>query len=210
MNSIRLNDFENIIFDLGNVIIDLDLEATNKGFRALFKDRYDEIFNSLNKGEVFNKYEKGEITSKEFIQTIKAFHPVILEEQIVDAWNAMLLYIPKERLQILKQLKRNHRTFCLSNTNHIHIDWICQYLESAFNLKDLNSFFEKVYYSHLIGMRKPDLEIFDFVLNQNDLDPKKTLFIDDTKGHLEGAEKLGIKTYHMTPNRSLEKLFEGY
>jgi putative hydrolase of the HAD superfamily len=210
VNSIRLNDFENIIFDLGNVIIDLDIEATDRGFKAIFKDKYDEVFNSLNERCVFNRYEKGEITSAEFIQTIKAFHPVISEKQIVDAWNAMLLNIPRGRFEILEQLKGKHRTFCLSNTNHIHIDWINKYLESGFNLKDLNPFFEKVYYSHLIGMRKPDVEIFDFVLNQNDLDPKKTLFIDDTKGHLEGAEKLGIKTYHMTPNRSIEKLFEGY
>lgn len=208
MNSIRLSDFKNIIFDLGNVIIDLDIEATDRGFKAIFKDKYNEVFNSLNERGVFNRYEKGEITSKEFVGTIQAYHPTILENQIIDAWNAMLLHIPKERFQILQQLKGKHRTFCLSNTNQIHIDWIRSYLENDFGFRDLDPFFEMVYYSHLIGMRKPDKEIFEFVLNENNLDPKKTLFIDDTEGHLEGAKKLGIQIYHMTRERSLEKLIK--
>src|SRR4029078_5014143 len=108
---------------------------------------------------------------------------------------SMLLDLPEERLDMLKQYKETHRTFLLSNTNEIHIDTFNGYLHSNFNIPDLSGHFEKLYLSYKVGMRKPDAEIFELVLSENKLDPKETVFIDDSIQHIESAKKLGIQTH---------------
>jgi len=205
MDRIDLKEIKNIIFDLGNVIIDLDIAATDSAFKKLCANRYEEVMNELNKEFFFEKYETGKISTNEFVQTLQSMiGNGISEKAIIDAWNAMLLTIPDKRYNILKSLKKDYRTFCLSNTNELHIEYVFNQLKQTKGIQNLDDYFERVYLSHEMGQRKPNVEIFETVIHDNNLVPSETLFIDDTAGHLEGAKKAGLHTFHMNEGRSLE------
>lgn len=204
----NISDVKNIIFDLGNVIIDLDTEATKQEFNYLFGEDSESIMAELKERNVFKKYETGHISTQTFLNELASFDDAVSFDEIKIAWNAMLLDIPDENYKILKGAKTNYRTFCLSNTNKLHIDYIYKQLKSTKGLLNLNDFFEKVYLSHEIGKRKPNEDVFEFVLTTNNLKAEETLFIDDTEKHLRGAEKLGIKTLHMEEDMRLSDLFD--
>ncbi|OFY86569.1 MAG: hypothetical protein A3F72_08815 [Bacteroidetes bacterium RIFCSPLOWO2_12_FULL_35_15] len=189
------NKYENIIFDLGAVIINIDHSLTAKSFVELGLNINDPKFKNAQQ-ILFDSFEKGEMASQEFRKKIKSYFKNPPEDKEIDlAWNAMLLDLPIERLDLLKKLKTKHRTFLLSNTNEIHFNAISNYLQNKFEIHDLSVFFEKTYLSYKVGMRKPDREIFDLVVSDNNLDPKKTLFIDDSEENIEAAQNLGIQVY---------------
>ena len=195
------NKYKNIIFDLGAVIINIDHSLTSKAFNDFGLDHSDPMFQKVQQ-QLFDSYEKGEMASQDFRIKIKSYFKKALNDIEFDmAWNAMLLNLPIERLGLLQQLKTRYRTFLLSNTNEIHFQWIVKYLEDHYKINDLSSFFEKSYLSYKLGMRKPDAEIFNLVLKANNLDPTKTLFIDDSESNIEGAQKLGIATYWLDVNK---------
>ena len=196
-----------VIFDLGNVIINLDIPATDRAFKKLMGDNFDSAMAELNKKNTFQEYEKGNISTKSFIEAISLASKITEEQAIKNAWNAMLLDIPQKRFELLNEVKKKYRTFCLSNTNELHIDFIYKQLVRENNLPNLNSFFEKVYLSHEMGMRKPDEEIFSKVIDENQLNPSLCLFIDDTAGHLEGAKKTGLNTLHLSNGLTIEQFF---
>lgn len=208
MKKLDLNGIKNIIFDLGMVIINLDKEATPAAFKKLAGNKYEAILEGEESEFFFNQYETGKISTAEFIETLKnKIGNGCTSKDVENAWNAMLKDIPEKRFEILVEAKNNYRTFCLSNTNELHIDFIFNELQQNKGLKNLDSFFEKVYLSHEMGQRKPDVEIFETVIRENDLNPSETLFIDDTAGHMEGARKAGLKTFHLAEGIILEQLF---
>lgn len=194
--AIAIKSFKNIIFDLGGVLININYSLTSRAFEKLGVSNFDALFSQASQTHLFDLYEKGLITSAEFRKRIKAFLPGGIDDNTIDnAWNAMLLDFPKERLDLLQKVKLTHRTFLLSNTNEIHIQKINQDLNQQYGIPNLNGFFEKVYLSYGVNKRKPDAEIFEQVLSENNLKPSETLFIDDSPQHIEGAKKLGIQTY---------------
>lgn len=183
----------NIIFDLGGVIINLDTSATIRAFESLGINDFENIYNQLSQTALFDQFDKGLINEDHFFNTIKnqfslkqPFH------EFEKAWNKMLLDFPAHRMEALNKYKATHRTFLLSNTNETHIREFHKILHQNSGARDLEGFFEKVYYSCRVNMRKPDKEIFELVLKQNKLDPKETLFIDDTAQHVENAKRIGI------------------
>lgn len=207
MDKIDLKGINNIIFDLGNVIIDLDMAATDSAFKKLCANNYHTIMAKLKEEFFFEKYETGKISTNEFVQTLKSMvGKEVSDKTIIDAWNAMLLTIPDVRYDILNSLKKDYRTFCLSNTNELHIEYVFNQLKQTKGIQNLDDYFERVYLSHEMGQRKPNVEIFETVINDNNLVPSETLFIDDTAGHLEGAKKAGLHTFHMNEGRSLERV----
>jgi len=198
---IHPNNYKNIIFDFGGVIINIDYNLTAKAFQNLGLENFDELFSKARQSDLFDLYEKGAITSADFRSRLKEEFHLMMEPATFDkAWNAMLLDLPQKRLDLLARLKKTHRTFLLSNTNEIHIDTIYEMLKNEMNIPDLAACFEKIYLSYKIKMRKPDAEIFELVLKENNLDPAETLFIDDSPQHIEAAKKLGIQTYWLDVN----------
>lgn len=193
---IQPNKYKNIIFDLGGVLLNIDYDITAKAFEKLGIPQFHKLFSKAEQNKTFDLYEKGLITSDEFRQALNnALRAPVSKEILDNSWNAMLLDLPPARLDLLKKVKQTHRTFLLSNTNEIHIQEFSHSLQQQFGVPDLSSFFEKVYLSYEIKLRKPDAEIFQYVLDNNQLDPAETLFIDDSPQHIEGAKKLGIHTY---------------
>ncbi|UJH67615.1 HAD family hydrolase [Allomuricauda sp. SCSIO 65647] len=183
---------KNIIFDFGDIFINLDKSATA---RAMAKHGFKGLTPELD--QLFKTYEKGLVGSGEFLQKVGKLFPTAHERELIDAWNAILLDFPPYRLKFLERLfeEKRHRLFLLSNTNEIHIKNEQQKMGEAF--ERFKSCFEGFHLSYEMKMRKPDSEIFEFVLNENGLDPTETFFIDDTKENIEAAAGLGIKTWHL-------------
>lgn len=202
-----LNGVKNIIFDLGGVIINLDESATHKALEQLFIKHFKELQEYLSKNNTLQHFELGKITSNDFINTFKKFDVNITEKQLINAWNAMLLDIPDERIFLIRKLSKNYRIFILSNTNQIHLEHINKLVNNNFGFDSLSHLFEKAYYSHQIGLRKPNPAIFKIILKDKNLLPEETLFIDDTKQHILSAKQLNLKTHHLKPNEDIVTLF---
>jgi putative hydrolase of the HAD superfamily len=198
-----------IIFDLGGVILNIDYQLPVKAFKKLGIENFNELFSQASQSNLFNDYEKGEISSDDFIKEIKKYLPQnTSDEAIINAWNSILLDLPEERLFCLEKAAENHRIFLLSNTNALHIDSFNQYLLTNLQLPSLEPFFETLYLSYEVGLRKPDLRIFEYVLQDAGLLPERTLFIDDSIQHIQAASELGILTKHLL-NEDITTFLEG-
>lgn len=200
-----MNGIKNIIFDLGGVFINLDNGRTEQAFIALGVKNFREYFGHGFAASFFKDYEIGKISDEEFIQSIRQLAGLnqVPDQAIIDSWNALLLDFPVERIRLLKELRKNYRIFLFSNTNSLHLAALRQIWSKTFNGGSLDDYFEKTYYSHLMGMRKPDPESFLFILKENDLAGHETLFVDDAIVNVEGAEQAGLKGLFLRPGISL-------
>ncbi len=202
-------NIKNIIFDLGGVILNLSVDSTLKKFAEhsnLPPDKVVEIYHSRPE---FLQYEKGEISNQQFRDALRDIFGIrSLDTELDGCWNAMLGDIPKERIELLRDLKSKYKTFLLSNTNAIHLDCFTGYVQKGHGLEALDPLFHKAYYSHLMKMRKPDPEIYEFVLKENGLNAGETIFLDDNVSNLKGAESVGIKTFHVTHPDLIFSLFK--
>ncbi|MCX6296110.1 MAG: HAD family phosphatase [Bacteroidetes bacterium] len=189
------NKIKNIIFDLGGVIINIDNSLLIQAFSKIGLPDFEEFFCKNEYRNLFNDFEKGLISSQNFRNALKVnCNPGTTDEEIDTAWNSMLLDIPKERMDLLMQIKSTYRIFLLSNTNEIHMRFINNYITEKFQINDFYNIFEKVYLSFEVNMQKPDAKIFELIINQNNLVSEETLFIDDTMQHIESAKEQKIKT----------------
>ena len=195
-----MTKIKNIIFDLGNVIIDLDIPRTRQEMERLMRhpDKMSSVFEDLEKA--IHVYEVGDLSDELFINTlIKHAHPHVYAQQVIRAWNAMLIDIPIERLEFLNELREaGYKTFLLSNTNNIHLEWVNKYMMKNYDLPSLDSYFDKSYYSHLIRRRKPDISCFEYVLADAEINAEESLFIDDLFHNIEGAKQAGLHTIYLT------------
>jgi glucose-1-phosphatase len=205
-----MQNIKNIIFDYGNVIFNIDFTKVQQAWKQLGINNADKFYGHREQDPVFNLLERGEISVEDFRNRIRELSgkPELTDEQIDGAWNTIFLDIPQGNHELLKQVKGKYRTFLLSNINAIHYNYVHSYLQKEFGMANNDELFEKVYYSHLVGKRKPEAEIFEQVLQENNLDPAETLFIDDSPQHLETAQKLGMQTYLMTAPDNLQKFFK--
>lgn len=199
---------KNIILDLGGVIIDVSYDATANAFKKLGIENFDELYSKKKQENFFDNYEKGIISDDEFRSEIRK-HLVssITDEQIDEAWNALLFTVPTARMDFLKSLKTTYRLFLLSNTNNIHIKAFTKILEKQYGKKVFENLFEKIYFSCRIKKRKPDAEIFNFVMDENKLEKSETIFIDDSIQHVEGAKKIGLPGYYLDLSKNTLETF---
>lgn len=195
-----MENIKNIIFDYGNVIFSIDFKRVQQSWNQLGIANPETFFGHKEQDKIFDKFDRGEVTAAEFRDYVreKTNNPALTDDEIDAAWNSILVGIAKGNHDLLLQLKDKYRTFLLSNINAIHYDYIMNYLKTDFGFDGNDHLFEKTYYSHLTGKRKPEPAIFEQVLTENNLKPEETLFIDDSPQHLEAAKKLGIQTFLMT------------
>ena len=199
---------KNIIFDLGGVLIDLNFQRSIEAFSKVgFTDMAHEI-QSFNREGLFMDLELGNISTTEFYKTIqqKASLPVALE-QIADYWNLILLEIPDEKLELIRELRKHYTVHLLSNTNEPHWTYICQnYFEKGgYSVGD---YFEKTFLSYQMHLAKPDKAIFEKVLSDANLLPEETLFIDDSEANCMAAQEVGIHAHRYHFGDDLSKIFE--
>jgi glucose-1-phosphatase len=188
-----------IIFDLGGVIMDIDVKQTLKAFTKLGLKDIEKYFGHGFAASFFSDHESGKITDEEFLNEIKKLlSGEVSDEAVIDAWNALLLRFPPERIALLREIKPKFRLFLFSNTNAIHYDKFSEIYRNEFSGK-LEDLFEKAYYSHSLGHRKPDEAGFELIIRENGLDPKETLFVDDALINVEGAIRTGLKGLYLPP-----------
>jgi FMN phosphatase YigB (HAD superfamily) len=205
-----MQNIKNIIFDYGNVIFNIDFTQVQQAWKALGINNANDFYGHRQQDPVFNLLERGEISNADFRNRIRELtnKAELTDQQIDTAWNAIFVGIPAGNHELLLNLKGKYRTFLLSNINAIHEAYVNQHLKSEYGIESNDQFFEKVYYSHHVGKRKPEPEIFEQVLQENNLNPAETLFIDDSPQHLETAKQLGIQTFLMTAPDTIQDFFE--
>jgi len=185
-------EYKAIIFDFGGVIINIDFALTHSAFQELGVNNFTIGFSQAQQTELFDKFEKDEIEAVTFRREIRKYlKPNTSDADIDLAWNKMLLDIPKQRIEWLLELKKKYTCVLLSNTNTIHYDFFRADLETVYGYKRFSDLFDKTYFSHEIGMRKPDKEIYEYVLSDLNLKPSEILFLDDTQKNITKAKELG-------------------
>ena len=194
---------DTIIFDFGDVFINIDKEATPAALKKLGLEKWSSEIDSLN----FN-FEKGLISRNDFLLGLNKLVPNATQEEVLEAWNGVLLDFPMYRLEFLEKLSKKYQLFLLSNTDSIHINHFKEKNGDEFYNRFYNCF-EKVYFSYDLGMRKPDEEIYNFVIKENNLNPKTTLFVDDNFDNIEGAKKTRLQVWHLLKGKEdVIELFE--
>ena len=198
----------NIVFDLGGVLVDLDFKAAINGLQEAGFANVKEQLMAFDRGGIFQKFEVGEITADEFRTAIRENSTVTLTDEEVDAlWNLMLLEIPREKLELILELRGKYMVYLLSNTNSIHWDYVCK---NAFNYRGfrVEDYFEETFLSYEMHLAKPDKAIFEKVLNDANLLAEETLFIDDSEANCKAAQEVGIHAHHYHVGDDLSKIFE--
>ncbi|NDV57658.1 HAD family phosphatase [Bacteroides sp. 519] len=198
---------KNIIFDLGGVLVDLNRDRCMNNFKALGFHNIDELIDPFEQEGIFMQLEKGIITAKEFREKIREeLNQPLTDAQIDDAWNSFLVGFPSYKLDLLLELRSQYKLYLLSNTNEIHWEW-CKEHGFAYKGYNENNFFEKIFLSFEMQKTKPSAAIFQTVLNETDIIPGETFFIDDSPANCETAEILGIATYTPKPGEDWSHLF---
>ena len=203
----KADQFETIIFDLGGVIINLDYDRTTRAFEELGLTDFRTVYSQLSQSSLFDDYETGKISSQRFINALLPHLPSgRTANQVVNAWNAMILDVPPAKLELLEKLREDHKVYLLSNTNEIHMQKVRREWQKVTD-RPMESFFDQMFLSYEIGLRKPDKEVFQFVCESLGINPESTLFIDDSPQHIAGARQTGLNTIHLTDPGELYAVF---
>ena len=196
---------KNIIFELGGVILNIDYEQVVIEFKKLGIQDFNQLFSRAVQKDLFADFETGKITADSFRNELRKLSKLPLSDKDIDcAWNAILLNLPKKRLELLQKINQNHRCFLLSNTNKIHYDQFQINLMNEHNISGYENLFEKAYFSHQLGLRKPGAAIFEFVISQHQLKAEETLFVDDSIQNIIAAKQLGLQTLFIDTEKNQE------
>lgn len=197
--------YKNIIFDFGGIFVDLDFQRTAEALSRLGGTvDFSLLFSKAKQSDLFDLFETGKIHQDEFLSQLKTVLNLhhVPDHSLIEAWCEMLLEVRPERVEFLRELKKTKKIFLLSNINPLHEEHMLTYFSKNSSLQDFYSLFDRVYFSHQVGLRKPDREIFEFVCKDSALDLEHTLFIDDSIQHIEGAKKFGLAVHHLDPSNS--------
>lgn len=206
---IDIESVEAIIFNLGGVILNIDYPRTILAFDALHKVSISMIYSQDDQADLFNAFEIGALSAWQFRNGLRQILNLRCDDAALDqAWNAMLMDIPLPRIELLEKLRNRKRLFLLSNTNPIHKVAFDQIFKATCGdrYEHLDQLFEQAYYSHHVGDRKPNPSMFQRVIREQNLEPSRTLVIEDKASHIAGAKKAGLQTYHLTNNETLMDL----
>jgi len=202
----HFSNISTLIFDFGGVLIDLDMNQSILNFKKLGVENVENYLSNFGQSGFFMQLEKGKISAEEFRSEIRKMTTnTITDKEIDDAWNAFLVRIPSEKLDIVYQLRKKFRVIMLSNTNAIHFPYAERTFFSYKN-RSIDEYFDKCYRSYDMKMAKPDAEIFEAILSQEQVAPNQCLLLDDGPKNIEQAQKLGLQTYFVDPKEDLSFL----
>ena len=186
---------KNLLLDMGGVILNVSYQRVIETFKSYGIENFDKVYTQAKQVEIIDLFEEGKCTAEEFRDGIrKLVGKELSDEQIDKAWFSMILEIPRDVIQLLGVLKLKYRLFLFSNTNILHIEYLKKEFERQLGFDLFNCVFDKAFFSNEIHHRKPHPESFKYVLEQAGIEAEETLFIDDSKQHLEGASKVGLNT----------------
>ena len=193
------------------MITDLDFEASAKAFRKYGLDNFIEQYGMQVQKDIYLKLETGAVEPEEFRAELRRLIPKPISDDELDrCWSALLCELPEERWDLLNKVKSSYRTYLLSNTNKIHVTNYFNRLLKKYGNYGYTHLFEKTYFSFELKMRKPDIEIFKYVLKDSNLKPEETLMIDDFDENIIAAGELGIRTYHLQKPLTILDIFKNH
>lgn len=196
--------FKAVIFDFGNVIINIEFQRIYQTFAKFTSKSPAYIEKKITEDQIFRRYESGQFTDEEFREVIRQTLGFPLSDHEVDtAWNAILLDIPSDRIDLIHNIRQKYPVYLLSNTNNIHITASNNYLKKAHGINNLDLLFDKLYLSYEMGLWKPDAEIYREVLRANRLQPNEVIFFDDNHHNIESAKAIGMQTILVEPPTSI-------
>jgi putative hydrolase of the HAD superfamily len=198
---------KNILFDLGGVLYHISYKKTIKAFEKLGIENAKDIYSQQKQSELFDLFETGKIKEGQFFDRLQQFKPSIKTKDLKVAWNKMLIGMPLEYEQLLKNIKKKYRIYLLSNANVTHIKHVKNDLLTNNKIENLESLFDKAYFSQEIGMRKPHKKTFEWVIEDTGIKANETLFIEDSIQHIEGAKLAGLHCCHISSNKALTEAF---
>jgi putative hydrolase of the HAD superfamily len=199
----------NIIFDFGGVLFEIDYDLPAIAFEKLGFGDFKSFYTQAAQNPMFDLLETGKIENDKFLDFLNEFVPEASREQVLHAWNVILLRIMPNEVEFVHKIRQSGiRTFLLSNTNAIHVAEFEQMIAHTMDFELFKSAFEKIYYSNAIGIKKPHPETFLQVCEWNGLQPAETLFIDDSAQHVEGALQAGLHAYHLKPGERISELLK--
>ena len=202
---IKLADYDTLIFDFGGVILDIDPDLSRHRFVEMLGL---ERARKLEEEQLPQLYETGSISRAEFVERINRIAGTNYSDgEIVAAWNAMLLNYKQPRIEWIKRLHATHRLLMLSNTNDAHFECFHNKLIAEYGVT-FYQLFDHVYLSHEMGLLKPSPEIFKAVIEEQNLNLQRTLFIEDTARNAEAARKVGLQTLLIPRNGEFYEFFE--
>ncbi|MEE1001340.1 MAG: HAD family phosphatase [Bacteroidales bacterium] len=200
---------KNLLLDMGGVILDVSYQRVIETFKSYGIENFDKVYTQAKQVEIIDLFEEGKCSAEEFRDGVrKLVGKELSDEQIDKAWFSMILEIPRDVIQLLGVLKLKYRLFLFSNTNVLHIEYLKKEFERQLGFDLFNCVFDKAFFSNEIHHRKPHPESFKYVLEQAGIEAEETLFIDDSKQHLEGASKVGLNTYWLTNGETLINLYD--
>ena len=197
-----------VIFDLGGVILNINYQKTIEAFEKLGIKKSEKLYNQFDQEKLFDAYETGDLSSESFVTEIqKRLDKTVPKEAVVKAWNTMIGDFPSQKLDFINDLCKKIPCFLLSNTNELHLKKVQEVLQKS-TYNSLDQLFEKCFYSHLIGKRKPHPETFQWVLKKMLFKADEVLFIDDSPQHIAGAKEAGLKTLFFEKETTFEEINE--
>ncbi len=200
-------NLKNIIFDMGNVLFTIDYKKTQDAFEALGYNNFADMYSQFTADALFEKLETGKITNADFYKTMIESHTGTVNKMQIDAaWNGMLLHWRNESLNFLETLSKKYKIFLLSNTNDIHLQEVIKLLKEQTGRESIDELFTTAYYSHKINYRKPNADVYEFVLQDAKIKAAETLFIDDLESNIKAAAILGFKTHQLLEGETIEEL----
>ena len=197
-----MKNIKAIILDLGGVILNINYQKTINEFENIGIKRASSLYSKQTQNNLFDQIETGAISENEFLNGIQNLAGKTTHNEIRKAWNSMILNLPDSRVKSIQKVKPKFKIFLLSNTNSIHIAEFKRKIGDLEYYKFYN-LFEKIYYSHEIGHRKPNKKAFQIILNENNLIANEVLFIDDSYQHIKAAKSLSINTHHLKDDEDL-------
>lgn len=204
----NIPQIKNIIFDFGGVIINISHKRVEKAFADLGLRNFKEMFNQATQSDLFRIFEKGEIDANEFRNRVRKITGLTVNDAVLDqTWNQIIGDYPPKRIELLQKIKNNYRLFLLSNTNIIHFNYYIPKFLKEYKFP-FQSLFEETFWSFEIGLRKPDLDPYLFVINHKNLNPLETLFIDDSIQNTEAAKQAGLHNFLLDEHTEINDLFE--
>ena len=193
-----LKEIDTVILDLGGVLLNVDYPGTARAFAELGHHDFDRLYSKARQNDLFNRFETGELDGAGFRKELRGLLGLELSDMQIDhCWNAMLGEIPPERIDAVKELRKRFQLLLLSNTNSIHVQAFTRIVMEKNGIEDLRELFDGAYFSNEMGARKPDTQIFLDILAQHEAIPERSLFIDDSPQHVEGARKAGLQAIHL-------------
>ena len=198
-----MENIRNLIFDLGNVILNIDTKLSEIAFAKYGMNDFEKLYTLASQNELFDRLEVGSITENEFYDEFRRVTSCKLDNKTLEqCWDALIMDFPSARIEMLKRLKNEgkYRTFILSNTNIIHYRFYTALLKRTLGVDGLESLVEHAYFSHEIGLKKPNRDIFDYVVEHSHIKPEESIFIDDNEANIKAANALGFNTIFLKDN----------